>query len=58
MQYRYGSRFFLPNRWRTKVYEFRRDIAVDVSILFIAINKCFVKLTSEYLVNFNKQSFI
>ena len=32
LQAKYGSRFFLPNRWRNKVYEFRRSIAEEFDL--------------------------
>ena len=32
LQLKYGSRFFLPNRWRGKIYEFRRVIAEDFDL--------------------------
>ena len=32
LQLKYGSRFFLPNWWRSKIYEFRRVIAEDFDL--------------------------
>ena len=32
LQYKYGSRFFLPNRCRRKIFEYRRRIAEDFNL--------------------------
>ena len=59
-QYKYGSRFFLPNKWRKKVFEFTHKISEDFDLTKTDITTwpdwsfCLQKLHIPSLIMTNK----